>query len=197
MNGTKENPPETARDPQRGWNLSTMRLAAVWLLSLAGLVANAGYASSTLPGDFFGKWKAQGSKDSLVISPQKIMSTSWLKGDDGNSESFTATARWSNLGDSNEDETFGLRKKRTTPTEVFKQYERALKQYRQGRSDFSVSDPKLSRKAIQAMSPGTYQVMWSYFGGESGDESIVDKDHLLKIYDSPYGFSVTLYDRVK
>lgn len=198
MNSTKENQPVTVRGPQQGKSLNTKHLATVWLLSLAGLVADAGYASSTPLGDFLGKWKAQGGKDLLVISPQKIISTSWHKDDAGKPEKYTGEARWSNLdSDSNEEETFGLSKKKTTLAEISKRHEIVLKRYKKDSSDFSMGDPNSSRKAIQAMSPGTYQVMWSYFGGESGEEYIVDKDHLLKIYDGPYGFSVTLFDRVK
>jgi hypothetical protein len=198
VNSTKEILPAAARGLQRERNLNITRLAAVWLLSLAGLVANAGYASSTSLGDFVGKWKAQGGKDSLVISPQKIISTSWHKNDAGKPEKYTGEARWSNLdSDSNEEETFGLSKKQTTLSEISKRYEMRLKRYKKDPSDYGMDDPKISRKAIQAMSPGTYQVMWSYFGGESGEEYIVDKDHMLEIKDDPYGFSVTLYDRVK
>lgn len=47
------------------------------------------------------------------------------------------------------------------------------------------------------MSPGVYRVMWSYFGGESGEEYIVDKDRMLEVKDDPFGFWVTRYNRVK
>ena len=198
MSCTKENPPATVRKLWQGKNLKAMCLAAVGLLSLAGLAANAVYAASTPLGDFPGTWKAQGGKDFLVISPQKIITTSWRKEDAGKPEKYKREARWSKLdSDSNEEETFGLSKKQTTLSEISKRYEMRLKRYKKDPSDYGMDDPKISRKAIQAMSPGTYQVMWSYFGGESGEEYIVDKDHMLEIKDDPYGFSVTLYDRVK
>lgn len=198
MNRAKENSAETARGLQRVKNPKHLYFAAVGLLSLAGLVANAVYAASTSLGDFPGTWKAQGGKDLLVISPQKIISTSWRKNDAGKPEKYTGEARWSNLdSDSNEEETFGLSKNQTTLAKIYKRYEMRLKRYKKDPSDYSVGDQKTSLKAIQSMSPGTYRVIWSYFGGESGEEYIVDKDHMLEIKDDPYGFSVTLYDRVK
>lgn len=159
---------------------------------------NSGHVPSMPLGDFLGKWETQGGKVLLGISPQKIISTSWRKNDVGRLEKYTGEARWSNFdSDSNEEETFGLSRKKTTRAEISRRYEMALKRYKKTPSDFSISDPKLSQKAIQAMSLGTYQVMWSYFGGESGEEYIVDKDHMLEIKDDPYGFFVTLYNRVK
>ena len=163
---------------------------------------SAKHVSSMPLGNFLGSWRSQDREDSLVISSAKMVSTSQRRlfndvGEFLSTEKTTAKARWSNLTSSNEDETFGLRKTSTTLAEISKRYEMVLKRYKKDPSDFSMGDPKLSRKAIQAMSPGTYQVMWSYFGGESGEEYIVDKDHMLKIKDDPYGFSVTLFDRVK
>lgn len=149
-------------------------------------------------GDFLGKWERQGEKGLLGITPQKIIYTSWRKNDDGKLEKYTGETRWSNSdSDWNEEETFGLSRKQTTRAEILRRYEMALKRYKKTPTDFSISDPKLSRNAIQVMPAGTYQVMWSYFGGESGEEYIVDRDRMLAIKDDPYGFSVTLYNRVK
>lgn len=195
MNSTKEKQPALARRLRQVKNSNIIRLAAVWLLSLAGLVATAGYAAPPPLGDFLGHWKSQDGKDLMVITPQKIIFTSWRKNDAGKLEKNTWEAPWSNFVSANEaggDDAFGLLKKQTTLSEIAKGYQMAIKQYKKDPSDFSVSDPKLSRKAIQAVSPGTYQVMWS-----NDDEYIVDKDHLLKIYDGKYGFIVTLFNRIK
>lgn len=195
MNSTKESQSAPIRRLQQGKDLNIIRLAAVWLLSMAGLVATAGYAAPSTLGDFLGQWKSQDGKDLMVITPQKITFSSWRKNDAGKLEKNTWEAPWSKLGSATEaggDDAFGLSKKQITLTEISKGYRMALKQYKKNPSDFSVSDPELSRKAIQAMSPGTYQVMWS-----NDDEYIVDKDRLLKIYDGKYGFIVTLFNRVK
>jgi hypothetical protein len=164
----------------------------------AEIAKNVEHASSLPLGYFLGRWKPHGGEGLLVISEQKIISTFWRKDDDGKSEKIILEARWSNLdSDSNVEETFGLSKKQTTLAEISKRYEKAQQRYKKDPMDYAVSDPKLSRKAIQTMLPGSYPIMWSYFGGESGEEMIVDKDHMLEIKDDPYGFSVTLYNRVK
>jgi hypothetical protein len=153
--------------------------------------------SSLTLDDWLGRWRSQDGENSLVISSAKLVSTFRRKDDDGKSSNFTVTAHWRNLTNSNEEETFGLSKKQVTLDEIAKRYEKALQQYKKDPMDYGVSDPKITRKAMLTMSPGSYQVMWSYFGGESGSEYIVDKDHMLEVKDDPYGFSVTLYNRVK
>lgn len=147
--------------------------------------------------EWYGTWRSQDGKNSLALSSSKMVSTFLVKEDNGKFRKVTVEARWSNLTASNEEETFGLSKKNITPTEIAKRYEKALQYHKKNPTDFGVSDPQLSRKAISAMSHGSYQVMWSYFGGESGSEYIVDKDRILEVKDDPYGFTVTLYDRIK
>lgn len=130
-----------------------------------------------------------------------MVNTFLVKGDDGKSRKITAVHRWSNVEkgeDLREDETFGLLKKRITPAEISRQFEMALKRYKQDPTDFNVNESTRSRKAILGMSPGVYQIMWRYLGGDCGySECIVDKDRMLEVSACSYGYNLAQYNRAK
>lgn len=79
---------------------------------------------------------------------------------------------------------------------MLKQYEAALSVFKKDPADYFVSDPKSSRAAIAAISPGTYKIIWSDGGVDCGyREFILDGDYLLEVDECKFHYVVRLYRR--
>jgi len=153
-------------------------------------------APATLNPLWFGTWKSEDGTASLTISASKLAHTYQQKDSDGKLRSKTDEHSWSNAADG-EPEAFGYRAERTSPDEISTRYEEAVRQFKEDPTDFVISDPAASRRAIAAISPGVYRILWSYWVGDCGGwDYILDKDRMLEISECKYGFEVVLYNRV-
>lgn len=174
------------------------RLLRIFALLLIG-VANSAFAQ--LGPQWFGVWKSQGADGSMAISASRIDFGAEHLDEKGKRETFKSTLTWTNRSDDAAGElemVFGYAKKRVSLSDISRNYEEALQQFRRDPTDFSISDPAKSRQAIGAMSPGVYKVMWSYTGGDCGyDEHIIDGDKILDVSECKYSYNVTLFHRVR
>jgi len=144
---------------------------------------------------WFGAWKSQDGTASITISPATMVHTFQEKGPDGSLRSRTFEFRWSDFT-GGEGEDFGYSEERTSPDKIAERFEAAARQFEQDPTDFAISDPATSRRAIAAISPGVYRVLWSYGGGDCyGWEYILDHDRMLETSECNYGFNVKLYNR--
>ena len=155
---------------------------------------------STLAAQWLGTWKRQDGTTTLAISPSRIDISGMKRADDGKRSPFAYTLNWTDRSDDAAgqlDGVFGYSKKRTSPADIAKRYEEALRAYKKDPTDFSVSDPGPSRAAIATMAPGVYKIMWSYTGGDCGyDEYIIDGDKILDVSECKYRFQVEMLNRV-
>lgn len=95
-----------------------------------------------------------------------------------------------------DDGTFGYVKRTRSSREVAKRYEACLRMYRKDPTDYGVSDPKGTRRALSAIRPGSYRAMYVFPGGDSYAEYITDGNVMLEIVDTKYGCSVSRFFRV-
>lgn len=148
------------------------------------LLTSASQVGAQLGPQWFGTWKSEDGRSVKKISASGIDGMRWTsKSED-------------DLGDLYE--VYGYSKKPSSPADISKRYERALRDYRKDPTDFNVSDPDESRRAINAIAPRIYKVMWSYEGGDCGfEEHVVDGDKMLVVSECKYGFGVRLFKRVR
>jgi hypothetical protein len=142
-----------------------------------------------------GTWKSQDGTTTVTISPAKMVRSFLEKDSHGKMSPKTPEFRWTENGDPEPGE-FGYGRYPTSPAEVLKWYEAAVRQFKKDPADFAISDPKASRQAIAAISPGSYRVLLSTGGGDcEGWDFILDGDRMLEVSECKYGFEVALYNR--
>lgn len=145
---------------------------------------------------WFGRWKSQDGERELLISRSKIEFSALRTEDDGRRQRVNYEHRWIDSTEPTPDGSeFGYANRSTSPAAISKRYEAALAAYRRDPSDYAVSEPGPSRAAIAALAPGTYRVMWSFGGGDCGEDYILDRNRLLEVTDCKYQFTVQLFNR--
>lgn len=150
----------------------------------------AGTPSPPLDSRWFGRWKTQDGKKIIEISAFKL---DVVQTDDPGKYELT----WTFNPELNEGQ-FSHAGKSTSQAEISRRYEEALDQFERDPTDFGISDPEQSRRAISSISPGNYRIVQGYLGGDCHVwEWIRDTDRLLEISQCKYGFNVQVLTRVK
>ncbi|OAI52164.1 hypothetical protein AYO46_06460 [Betaproteobacteria bacterium SCGC AG-212-J23] len=146
---------------------------------------------------WLGTWKSEDGKASITIAARRLVHTFLTEGRDGKPQTQTVEHDWSDSTDSQAG-AFGYSADRTSPEKISQRYEEAVRESNQDPTDFAVSDPAASRRAIAAISPGTYRILWSYEGGDCLHwEYILDGNRMLETSECKYGFDVVLYNRTR
>lgn len=152
-------------------------------------------AVSRLNPAWVGTWRSEDGTATITISPAKMVRSFLEKDADGKTIRKTLEFRWTESTDPDPDE-FGYGKHPTSPAEISKWYEAAVRQFKKDPTDFAISDPKASRRAIAAISPGVYRVLLSTGVGDcAGWDFILDGERMLEVSECKYGFEVALYAR--
>ena len=156
-------------------------------------------AIAELAPQWYGVWKSASGQESLTISASKIITEFQREDEPGKFRNIKIELKWSDSNDPNpskDEERFGYSKKRISPSDVAHIFENAVNTLGVGQPDFSVSDPKISRQAIKSISPGVYKIVWTYFGGDCGNnEYILDGDKILEMDQCKYRVGVRLFKR--
>jgi hypothetical protein len=144
---------------------------------------------------WFGTWKSQDGTASITIAPTKMVHTFPDRQPDGRLGSTTLVFEWSDFTDGGVED-FGYSARRISPDKIAERYEAAARQFEKDPTDFVISDPTTSRRAIAAISPGVYRILWSLGGGDCyGWEFILDGDRMLESSGCKDTFVVKLYNR--
>jgi len=151
---------------------------------------------------WFGVWQGEKAGSRLVISASELVASWTIKHGDGTSEPHEERSKWTPLYEDTAPGDgyllFGYAKRSKSLAEISNAYEKSVAQFKRDPTDFGISDPLPSRRALAAIKPGNYRVVWTYIGGDCGfHEFIVDGDAMLQMSQCKYGHSVELYTRQK
>ncbi len=159
-------------------------------------------AASDLNPIWFGVWQGEKAGSRLEISGNELVASWTIKQDNGTSAQHEERSKWSPLSEDKAPDNgyllFGYAKRSKSPAEIRDAYEKSVTQFKLDPSDFTISDPVPSRRALAAIKPGNYRVVWTYLGGDCGyHEFIVDGDAMLQVSQCKYGHSVEFYTRLQ
>jgi hypothetical protein len=117
----------------------------------------------------------------------------------GKAEKFHQMTTWGNTTEPNgNDLDSGYAKSSTSLAEISRAYEASVAMLRRDPSDFSISDPTLSRRFIGRIKPGNYRVVWAYPGGDCRQrDMIIDGDLILSVVSCKYQHTIDLFTRVR
>jgi hypothetical protein len=173
------------------FRLLILRIFVVLHLSMLGVVWAA------LGPEWFGTWKSQDGTTKMKITATRIHQTRVIRDESGKRHSDQYTYEWSaKTEDSPDDGTFGYVKRARSSAVVANRYEACVRMYRKDPTDFGISSPNESRRALLAIRPASYRAMYIYPGGDSYAEYITDGDVMLEIVDNKFSCSVTRFYRV-
>jgi hypothetical protein len=166
----------------------------VFALSLCGASVS---AVAALGAQWLGTWKSQDGASKIKITATRIDQTRIGRNESGKRTSDQYAYDWSaKPEDSPDDGTFGYVKRPRSPREVGQRYEVCVRRYRKDPTDFWISNPNESRRALAAIRPGSYRAMYLYPGGDAYAEYITDGDVMLEIVDNKFSCGVTRFFRV-
>ena len=171
-----------------------------------GTSGNPMAASSPLPqsplnASWIGTWRGSTPGSHIVISPTElIVATSAPRegSANGDEQKYMWTAKSEDESSQGGEGHFGYGKRSKSQSEILRDFESSIAQFKADPADFSISDPAQSVRAIKAIRPGNYRIVWSYSGGDCGfAEHLLDQDSLLKVTYCKYRHSIELYSRQK
>lgn len=144
---------------------------------------------------WFGAWKSQ-EGDKIVTFSNRSFVVHEVRSNGDKLEQVEYEHDWQEDADL-EEAKFGYSRTLTTPSEIANRLESAITRNEANAPDFTVSNPTAARRAVAAISPGRYKVIWSYGGGDCAIwEYIIDGDRMLEVSDCKYHFNIRLFNRV-
>lgn len=165
--------------------------------SVAPTVAGKTGPSSSGPHpNWHGTWQGTTPDSKMVISAAGVEVFDVLESE-GKKDKFHAKLPWVNADEaSGNSEESGYAKSAKSLAEISRSYESAVASFQREPSDLSISDPALSRRLIGRIKPGSYRVVWAYWGGDCGlRDMILDGDLILSIVNCRYQHRISLFTR--
>ncbi len=146
--------------------------------------------------NWHGTWQGTKPDSKMVISAAGVEIFDVVE-NDGKAEKFHEMTAWGNAHEPNgNDVESGYAKSSVSLTEILRSYEASVAMFRRDPTDFSISDPTLSRQMIGRITPGNYRVLWAYPGGDCRQRNmIIDGDLILSIVDCKYQHKIDLFTR--
>ena len=146
--------------------------------------------------NWHGTWQGTTPDSKMVISALgiEIFDGSEIN---GKPEKVHRKYPWVNARDvSGSDLASGYAKSSVSLAEISRAYEASVTQFQHDSTDFSISDPTLSRRFIRRIKPGNYRVVWANSGGDCGEnDMIIDDDLILSVVRCKYGHKIDLFTR--
>ena len=146
--------------------------------------------------NWHGTWQGIKPDSKMVISAAGVEVFD-VEEYDGKKNKFHTNLPWVKATEPNgNDEVSGYAKSSVSLAEISRAYEASLAMFRRDPSDFSISDPALSRRFIGRIKPGNYRVVWAYLGGDCGQrDMIIDDDLILSVVKCKYRHKIDLFTR--
>ena len=165
------------------------------------MAASTPMQQSPLNASWIGTWRGPTPGSHIVISPTELIvvrSGPRQRRGGGDEEKYMWTGKSEDASYQDIEGHFGYGKRSKSQSEILRDFESSMAQFKADPADFSISDPAQSVQAIMAIRPGNYRIVWSYSGGDCGfAEHLLDQDSLLKVSQCKYNHSIELYSRQK
>lgn len=154
-----------------------------------------GPSSSGPHHNWHGTWQGTTPDSRMVISAAGVEIFDVLQSE-GKKDKFHAKLPWVNAGEASGNEESGYAKSSMSLAEISRRFEESVALFQRDPSYFSISDPAQSRGMIGRIKPGSYRVVWAYWGGDCGlRDMILDGDLILSIVNCRYRHEISLFTR--